>query len=293
MEDRRVVAELKVAGVHRPAFPLGGEDLGLAGHLGDEHRALAGRSGGEEVEVLPQGASDRRGDAHVVLQPGEPIGNRGVDQVGMNDGATLGADLSPLLEDLDFARLVADHQAAESLVADQDVGPETQEEEGNVQPAGGEDGRRELVRAPRFVEEVGRSADVEGRLGSQDLALADAVEPQGVLQRLEPHEAGGEGSSIIWMRRTWRPPSKGVSSQICTSVRAISSEIIRWPKEITLASLCWRPKRADSSFQHRAQRTPRTRLATIASPLPEPPSTMPRSTSPAATASATGRMKAG
>ena len=41
-----------------------------------------------------------------------------------------------------------------------------------------------------------------------------------------------------------------------------------------LASLCWRPSRADSSFQQRAQRTPRTRLAAIASPLPEPPSTI-------------------
>ena len=40
--------------------------------------------------------------------------------------------------------------------------------------------------------------------------------------------------------------------------------------EITLASLCCRPSRADSSFQQRAQRTPLTRLAVMASPFPEP-----------------------
>src|SRR6185312_2391012 len=196
-------------------------------------------------------------------------------------------------EHLDASRLVADHQAPEPPVADQNVGPETQQEERDLEPAGGEEGRGELVRGLGLEEEIGGAADAEGRVGGEDLSPAHPVPPQDLAQLLQLHEEAGEGSSIIWMRRTWRPPSKGVSSQICTRVRAISSEIILWPREMTLASLCWRPKRADSSFQHRAQRTPRTRLATIASPLPEPPSTMPRSNSPRATASATGRMKAG
>ena len=51
--------------------------------------------------------------------------------------------------------------------------------------------------------------------------------------------------------------------------------------------------RADSSFQQSAQRTPRCRFAAMASPLPDPPSTMPRSQSPLATAAAAGWTKSG
>src|SRR5438876_101298 len=97
----------------------------------------------------------------------------------------------------------------------------------------------------------------------------------------------------IATRLSCRPPSKGVSSQIRTILRARSSGIRRSPMERTFASLCCRERRADSSFQQSAQRTPCTLFATIASPLPEPPKTIPRSHSPRATASAAGRMKRG
>ncbi len=50
--------------------------------------------------------------------------------------------------------------------------------------------------------------------------------------------------------------------------------------EIMFASLCRRASRADSSLQQSAQRTPRRRFAAIASPLPDPPSTTPRSQRP-------------
>ncbi|MNC95793.1 hypothetical protein D3C83_129950 [compost metagenome] len=67
----------------------------------------------------------------------------------------------------------------------------------------------------------------------------------------------------------------------------------RSPSASALASLCARASRADSTLQQSAQRTPRTRFATIASPLPDPPSTMARSSSPRASASAAGRMNRG
>ena len=54
---------------------------------------------------------------------------------------------------------------------------------------------------------------------------------------------------------------------------AVSMLIILSPSESTLALLCCRARRADSGFQQSAQRTPLTRLATMASPLPEPPNT--------------------
>src|SRR5207248_2122917 len=78
-------------------------------------------------------------------------------------------------------------------------------------------------------------------------------------------------------RRSCRPPSKPVSNQIRTIVSARSSGVRRSPMESTLASLCRRERRADSSLQQSAQRTPWTLLATIASPLPEPPNTIPQS----------------
>ncbi len=118
--------------------------------------------------------------------------------------------------------------------------------------AGRADRRRQLVRRPRLIEEVGRTADLEGGVGRQNLAGAHAVRSQRPAEGLR----GGHGSSIIWIRRTCRPPSNGVSSQICTMERARSSGIIRWPRESMLASLCWRPRRADSSFQQRTQRMP-------------------------------------
>lgn len=100
-------------------------------------------------------------------------------------------------------------------------------------------------------------------------------------------------SSILRTRGIWRPPSNSVLSQTRTIASASASVTMRWPSESTLASLCDRFQIATCSVQQRPQRTPRTRLATIASPFPEPPSTMPRSKSSAETASATGRTKSG
>src|SRR4029077_20643969 len=81
----------------------------------------------------------------------------------------------------------------------------------------------------------------------------------------------------IATRAACRPPSNSVSNQTCTISSARFSSISRSPRESTLASLCWRESRALSKFQHSAQRTPCTLFATIASPLPEPPKTIPRS----------------
>ena len=60
-------------------------------------------------------------------------------------------------------------------------------------------------------------------------------------------------------------------------------EYIRAPRLSTLASLCSRASRAVSVLQAIAARTPRILLAAIASPLPDPPITMPRLSGSAAT----------
>jgi hypothetical protein len=74
---------------------------------------------------------------------------------------------------------------------------------------------------------------------------------------------------------------------------AVFGFINRCPFESILASLRCLDNIANSIFQHTAQRMPLMRLATIASPFPEPPITIRRSYSPRAMASAAGRMKSG
>ncbi len=55
---------------------------------------------------------------------------------------------------------------------------------------------------------------------------------------------------------------------------------MRPPMERTLASLCWRERRAVYRSLHRAARAPGTLFAAICSPWPLPPSTIPRSARP-------------
>jgi len=65
------------------------------------------------------------------------------------------------------------------------------------------------------------------------------------------------------------------------------------PMLMTFASLCCRASVAVSSFQASAARMPLTLLAAIASPLPEPPMTMPRLSRSAAVAIAAAMMYGG
>ena len=69
---------------------------------------------------------------------------------------------------------------------------------------------------------------------------------------------------------------------------ASSFEISLCPIEITLALLCSLASFAVSIDQQRAQRTPLTLFAAIASPFPLPPRTIAKSASELATAAAAG-----
>src|SRR5579875_1184534 len=85
-------------------------------------------------------------------------------------------------------------------------------------------------------------------------------------------------TSMAWMpsrRAWWRPPSKPVGKNTSTMSHASTGARIRAPSARTLASLCWRARRAVYSSWHSAARAPWTLLAAICSPWPEPPTTMP------------------
>src|SRR4051794_28865239 len=94
--------------------------------------------------------------------------------------------------------------------------------------------------------------------------------------------------SLSWStRRWWRPPSKSVSSHSRRISSARPDATMRPPIESTLASLCCRDSRAVYRSLQSAARAPFTLLAASCSPCPLPPSTMPRSASPATTVRAT------
>ncbi len=85
------------------------------------------------------------------------------------------------------------------------------------------------------------------------------------------------------MRRAWRSsPENGVAMKRSMNDAASSKVCWRAPMEMTLASLCSRASSAVEMFHTSAARTPSTLFAAICSPLPEPPKTTPRASTPAA-----------
>ena len=136
VQNAVVVAELEVRVVHLAHLALFGEDGRALHHLLDEHRPLALRRRAEEVQVLPDRAAHRAGDAHVVLQPAQPARHRHLDQVVVDLDARTGAD-ARLVQPLDGVHLVLDHQPAKPAVAHQDVGAEAEQEERDLQLARG------------------------------------------------------------------------------------------------------------------------------------------------------------
>lgn len=84
-----------------------------------------------------------------------------------------------------------------------------------------------------------------------------------------------------------------VSSHTATVSSASWGATMRAPIARTLASLWVRDRRAVNRSLHNAARIPRTLLAAICSPCPDPPMMMPRSTSPDATILATFAETAG
>src|SRR5689334_3112735 len=99
--------------------------------------------------------------------------------------------------------------------------------------------------------------------------------------------------SILATRRSWRPPSNGVSSHLWRISIPSSSLMNRDGNTSTFASLCLRDNSAISGLQTTAARTCGYRFATYPIPSPVPHVRTPRFAAPVLTASATGRAKSG
>ena len=104
-----------------------------------------------------------------------------------------------------------------------------------------------------------------------------------LLERADLVDAPRVASALERARRGRRPRRPSASC----------SPTMRAPIDSTFASLCSRASRAVTGSMPSTQRMPRILLATICSPVPLPPSTMPSSQSPAATARAAGAMTSG
>ena len=163
-----------------------------------------------------------------------------------------------------------------------------------------------------FAHDVERALGALDRFSLWGFLLAAAVLVVGVVvsrwkkiraafarQTLAESATAGHGrarwieASMRSMRRWRRPPSNAVPSHSSRIASRSPSAMKRSPSASTFESLCARPACAESTLQATVARMPRTRLATMASPLPDPPSTIPRSHSRRATASATARMIGG
>src|SRR5207244_5485978 len=96
-------------------------------------------------------------------------------------------------------------------------------------------------------------------------------------------------ASILCTRRTWRPPSKAVSSHLWRISIPSSSLTKRAGSTSTLASLCRRASSAISGLHATAARTRGNRFATYDMPRPVPHVRTPRFAAPELTASPTGR----
>lgn len=113
----------------------------------------------------------------------------------------------------------------------------------------------------------------------------------GVSCTKNPHEKGSGcyQLQLILFTRVWcRPPSNGVSIKTSIICFANSNATNRAGMQITLASLCWRIRRATSFCQLRPALIPWCLLAVIHTPFALPQSKIPNAASSFSTASATG-----
>lgn len=165
VQARDVVAELHLIPTH--ALPLAGrqQQVDCGDDLGDEHRARALRRRRQEVQVLPDRTADRARDADIVLEPGPAGGNGRLDDVG-DDCPALGIHAS-VDANVHGVGAVPHDQATHAEVADEDVRPESEDEDRDAGAARRRHGSGEFLRRRGIVQHVGGTADAERGVRSE------------------------------------------------------------------------------------------------------------------------------
>ncbi len=147
-------------------------------------RSRAGR-GGEEVEVLPDGATHGAGYSNEVMEAAQARLNGGPDEGGEDLHAGPGSDALGVQE-VDSTHRALDHQAPKPPVAHEDVRAPAQEKGGNSELSGPGENGHELLGGGGPEEEVGGTPDPEGGEGRQGDPDLDRIGTQVGLQRLLP-----------------------------------------------------------------------------------------------------------
>src|SRR5258705_6782133 len=117
------------------------------------------------MEVLPDGPADRARDPDVVLQTAPAAAYRFRDEL-RHHGATLDPE-PPIIVKNGVSGYVRNDEAGHALVGDENIGAEPEHEIRNLRLASGYDGMRQIIRGVGLVQQVGRTADLEGREGRQ------------------------------------------------------------------------------------------------------------------------------
>ena len=129
VENARIIAELHVLPVDSSAIALFGQDFSAFEDISNEHGALPLWLRLEEMEILPDGTSDRAWNPDIVLQAGQSFFDSQRDYFP-DDCPALHCQ-SPVDLEFQSLRFIADNQTSESLIANEDVRAQAQYEVGN------------------------------------------------------------------------------------------------------------------------------------------------------------------
>ncbi|MEA2761319.1 MAG: hypothetical protein QOD47_603 [Gemmatimonadaceae bacterium] len=159
VERAGVVTELHIVPIDGLSSAIVSQQLRRFKDLRDEHGSFSLRGGREKVQVLPDRSTDRTGNTDVVLETRKSA----LDSLRYQPRhhcPTLHPEPA-IIGELQMTRSVPNHKAAESLVADEDVGAEPEHEVLHPQVTSGGDSPCQILGRCCIVEEIGWTADPE------------------------------------------------------------------------------------------------------------------------------------
>ena len=165
MKDRVIVAKAHILQIDRLPLTLLREELRRLEYFGDEHGALSLGGGGQEVEILPNGAANGARNADVVLQSG-PTAPHSLRNELRHDCAALHPKASIVTEP-EVRRHISNDQSAYALIRDENVRSQSEHEVRNLGFARGYDGGGQGVRALGLIEQIRRTPDLKGGVWSE------------------------------------------------------------------------------------------------------------------------------
>ena len=165
VECAGVITELHIVAIDGLSPAVVGEKLSRLKNFRDEHGSLSLRGGRKKVQVLPDRSANSAWDSNVVFQTRQSALD-GLRYQPCHYGTALHPELA-IVEKLQMARSIPNYETPESLVADKDVGTETEYEILDFEITGSTDSPCQILGRCGIVEDVGWTADPECGVLSQ------------------------------------------------------------------------------------------------------------------------------